>query len=233
MNLTIKHWDDADKPREKLIENGRKSLSNAELIAILLGSGVPGSNAVEVAKKILRDCNDNLHELSKLEINELCRYKGIGEAKAVSIVAATELGTRMLNKHADSKDVTVKSSQDIFEYICPMLIDLDHEEFWAVYMNVRNKVIYHQHISMGGLTETSVDPRIIFKKAIEKNAVRIAVVHNHPSGHLVPSNADKKLTDQLAKAGEILHIKLLDHLIVGIKTDGEPDYFSFNDNGLI
>lgn len=232
-NFTLKHWADEDKPREKMIANGKKSLTNAELIAILLGSGQPGQNVVELAKKVLQEANNNLTELAHLGINDLTKIHGIGEAKAVSIVSAMEIGYRMLNEHVDSKEIIIRSSTDIFQYLGPSLIDLPHEEFWAIYMNVRKRVVFKQRISSGGLTETPVDIRLIFRTALEKNAVSIAVAHNHPTGVFTPSRKDKDLTHGILKAGEVLHIPLVDHIIVGINEKGRPDYYSFFDSGTL
>lgn len=231
--ITIKDWDDADKPREKMMAKGRKSLSNAELIAILLGSGIPGESALDVAKEILEFCGNSLTNLSNLEIKDLKSFKGIGDAKAVSIAAAMELGIRMIGQRSDSKILRIVNSTDLFHCISPKLIDLTHEEFWVVYLNANNRVIWIQMIARGGITETTVDTRLVFKTGLEKNAVNIALAHNHPSGSLTPSSQDIKLTDELIKAGKLLHIRVIDHIIVGMRPNGEPDYYSFIDNSLI
>lgn len=233
-SLTLKDWDDSDKPREKMIANGKKSLSEAELIGILIGSGNPGQSAVDLAKDILNDHNNNLIELSRLGISDLTKtYRGIGEAKAISILAALELGYRMLNEKQNSKDHFIRNSQDLFHYISPKLIDLPNEEFWAIYLNNRGKVICSQRIASGGLTEALIDTRLIFKTAFERNAVAISIAHNHPTGALSPSKKDKDLTTNILNSGRILHIPLIEHIIVGIDQNNKPDYYSFYDNNLI
>ncbi len=232
--LKLKEWALEDRPREKLITKGKKELSNAELLAILLGSGTVGQSAVELAKEILRSNDNDLSALSRQGIAELTRgYKGIGEAKAITIIAAMELGFRMLTEGNDRKIYILTDSEKMFNYISPSIIDLPHEEFWAIYMNFRNKVLFKQRISSGGLNDTVVDIRRIFSTALEKNAVNIIVAHNHPTGNLTPSPQDKNLTKSIMEAGKILRINLLDHLIVGIRPDGIPDYYSFHDEGLL
>lgn len=232
--LTLKDWSDEDKPREKLIVKGKKELSNAELLAILLGSGSVGQSAVELAKEILRNHDNYLSLLSRRSVSDLVRdYKGVGEAKAVTIVAALELGYRLLSEESRRKEYYVTDSREIFEYIAPSLIDLQHEEFWAIYLNVKRKVLFKQRISSGGITSTPVDVRLIYATALEKSAVTIAVVHNHPTGIIMPSKDDKELTQKLLDAGKLLSIPLMDHLIVGINDKHKPAYFSFHDQGLI
>lgn len=232
--LTLKDWALEDRPREKLIAKGKKELSNAELLAILIGSGSVGQSAVDLAKEILQSNDNDLSVLSRLGISELTRgHKGIGKAKAITIIAAMELGYRLLTGKNARKDFYLNDSAQMFGYISPSLIDLPHEEFWAIFMNIKNKVLFKQRISSGGLTDTAVDIRRIFSLALEKNAVNIVVAHNHPTGSLSPSTQDKQLTKSIAEAGNILKIKLLDHLVVGINPNGEPDYYSFHDNGLI
>lgn len=233
-NLTLKDWAMEDRPREKLIAKGKKELSNAELIAILIGSGSVGQSAVDLAKEILNSNDNNLSLLSRQGIKELTRdFKGMGEAKAVTIIAALELGYRMLTENIGRREYYIKDSLTLFNYISPSLIDLPVEEFWAIYLNARNKVLFKQRISIGGITDTPVDVRRIFATALEKNAVSIAVAHNHPTGHLSPSKEDKNLTCRILDAGKILNIQLRDHIIVGIGDNNQPDYFSFYDNGLI
>ncbi len=233
-SMTLKNWALEDRPREKLIAKGKKELSNAELLAILIGSGSRGQSAVDLAKEILRSNDNNLSVLSRQGIRELTRgYKGMGDAKAVTIIAAMELGYRMLTERNNRNDFYLTDSEKTFNYISPSLIDLPHEEFWAIYLNIKNRVLFKQRISTGGLTDTTVDIRRIFSIALEKNAVSISVVHNHPTGSLTPSRQDKQLTQSIMEAGRILKIGLLDHLIVGINPNGKPDYYSFHDNGLI
>lgn len=232
--FTLKDWSDEDKPREKMAAHGKKSLSDAEIIGILIGSGSPGESAVDLAKRMLKDNGNSLSRLSRLEINDLVKgYNGIGEAKAISILAALELGYRMLKEKNDDEDVTIHSSEDIFKYVGHKLVDLPHEECWAVYLNVRGKPIDKKLIAKGGLTETTVDVRIIFKAGLERNATSIALVHNHPTGNLKPSKQDDNLTRNILEAGKILHINLIDHLIVGITPEGEPNYYSYFDAGKI
>ena len=233
-NLTLKDWALEDRPREKLIAKGKKDLSNAELIAILIGSGSRGQSAVDLAKEILNSNDDNLSLLSRQGIKELTHdFKGMGEAKAVTIIAALELGYRMLTENINKKEYYIRDSDALFKYISPSLIDLPIEEFWAIYLNTRNKVLFKQRISIGGIGETPVDIRRIYATALEKNAVAIAVAHNHPTGLVTPSKADKHLTCRILEAGKVLDIKLIDHIIVGIGENNRPDYYSFRDNGII
>ncbi|MBO7490073.1 MAG: DNA repair protein RadC [Bacteroidales bacterium] len=232
--LTVKDWALEDRPREKLIAKGKKELSNAELIAILIGSGSVGQSAVDLAKEILKSNDNDLSLLSRQGIKELTHdFKGMGEAKAVSIIAALELGYRMLSDNINKQEYYFKDSLSLFNYISPSLLDLPVEEFWAIYLNIKNKVLFKQRISLGGISNTPVDIRRIFATALEKNAVSIAVVHNHPSGILQPSREDKALTCRILDAGKLLNIKLIEHLIVGIDENNHPDYYSFHDNGLI
>ncbi len=232
--IPITEWEEEDRPREKMLIQGKKSLTDSELIAILLRTGVKGTTAIDLAKAILQQAGGSLTELARLEVNDLQgNNKGLGMAKAVTILAALELGNRMLKENNERKDDIVKDSGDLFRLIAPSIIDLPHEEFWAIYLTQRNKISWKQRIGAGGLTQTTVDLRIIYRAALEHNAVAIAVVHNHPSGRLQPSQPDKELTKRIAEAGRILNIKLLDHLIVGILPSGKRDYFSFSDNGLL
>ena len=232
-HLTVKEWADEDKPREKMLLHGKKELTNAELIAILLRSGIHGKTAVDVAKEVLSITNNKLTTLSQLEFKRLAGIKGVGTAKAATLLAALELGWRMQGEINRDKELILNDSTDIFNYMSPLLVDLDHEEFWAVYLSVRNKVLARQRIAMGGQTETMVDPRIIFRGALECKAVGVAVLHNHPSGGLRPSEADRKLTKQLVEAGKILQINLKEHIIIALSACGKADYYSFHDNGLI
>ena len=232
--IPITQWAPEDRPREKMLTQGKKSLTNSELIAILLRTGIQGASAIDLAKQLLQRNNNSITDLARMEVKDLTEtYKGMGMAKAVTVLAALELGNRMLKEVHENKDEIIRSSQDLFHYIAPRLIDLPHEEFWAIYLTQRNKVSWIQRIGMGGLTQTTVDLRILFKVALEHNAVAIAVAHNHPSGQLHPSQCDKDLTKRIADAGSILHIKLIEHLIVGIIPEGKLDYFSFSENGLL
>lgn len=233
-NIPITQWAEEDRPREKMMTQGKKSLSDSELIAILLRTGIPGASAIDLAKHILQQSGNSLTGLAKMEISDLQRLtKGLGKAKAVTILAALELGNRMLKEENENKEKIIKNSQDIFHFIAPSLIDLPHEEFWAIYLNQRNKVTWKQRIATGGLTQTTVDLRIIFRAALEHNAVAMAVTHNHPSGNLQPSSADKELTHRISEAGKILQVRLVDHIIVGINPNGKPDYYSFSESGLL
>ena len=234
VNFTLKDWALEDRPREKLIAKGKKELSNAELLAILIGSGSVGQSAVDLAKEILKSNDNDLSLLSRQGIKELTHdFKGMGEAKAVTIIAALELGYRMLTENMNRREFFIGDSRDLFNYISPSLLDLPVEEFWAIYLNARNKVLFKQRISIGGITDTQVDIRRVFATALEKNAVALAVAHNHPTGHLTPSREDKSLTCRLLDAGKVLNIRLIEHLIVGIGANNKPDYYSFHDNGLV
>lgn len=231
--LTVKEWANDDKPREKMLLYGKKGLSNTELIAILLRSGLPGKTAVDVAKEILSTADNKLTTLSRLDYSHLAHIKGLGTAKVTTLMAALELGWRMQGEISDSNELILNDSTSIFNYMAPLMVDLDHEEFWVVYMSIRNKVITRQRIAVGGQTETPVDIRIIFRKALENKAVHIALLHNHPSGGLHPSSIDCKLTKQLAEAGNLLQIKVTEHIIIALGATGKADYYSFHDNGLL
>lgn len=230
-HLTVKDWADDDKPREKMLTLGKKQLSNAELIAILIRTGLPGKNAVEIAKDVLSSTGNSLTALSKLEFSQLNSVKGMALAKSTTLMAALELGWRMLGEIDNRKDLVINNSNDLFNYMSPMVVDLDHEEFWAVYLNNHNRLISRQRISVGGQTETSVDIRVIFRGALENKAVKIMLVHNHPSGVLKPSREDRELTRQLTDAGRLLQIEVIEHLIIGLLPNGKADYFSLHDNG--
>jgi len=225
--LNIKSWAEADRPREKLMLKGKNSLSDAELIAILIGSGNREESAVELSKRILQSTNNNLNKLGKLTINDLTQFNGIGEAKAISIIAAIELGRRRKESISD-KQAIIQSSKNAFNEIKNVLSDLPHEEFWVIYLNRKNGVIKKQNISKGGVTGTIADAKIIFKQAIELLASGIILCHNHPSGNTKPSQADIKLTKKLVEVGQLTDVPILDHLIIG-----EQNYFSFADEGLI
>ena len=232
--LPISHGPENDRPREKMCIQGKKSLTDSELIAILLRTGIKGASALELAKSILQQTNGQLTELARMEVSDLQNnHKGLGIAKSVTILAALELGNRMLKESNNNANDLIRDSNDLFRQAASEIIDLPHEEFWAIYITQRNKISWKQRIGSGGLTQTTVDLRIIFRAALEHNAVSIAVVHNHPSGRLQPSQPDKDLTRRIAEAGNLLHIKLIDHLIVGILPNGKRDYFSFADNGLL
>ena len=226
-SFSIKNWSQDDQPREKLRDKGRATLSDAELVAILIGSGNRDESAVDLCKRILASVDNNLSELGRLSIKQLMQFKGIGEAKAISIAAALELGRRRRGEEAlEKKKIT--SSASVFELMQPVLGDLPHEEFWIIYLNNSNKVLLKQQQSKGGITGTLVDVRLVLKQALEVGATSLILAHNHPSGTLVPSKADKQLTQKLKQAAISLDIKVLDHLIVT-----EKAYFSFADDNLL
>ena len=226
-SFPITNWAEDDKPREKLMLKGKSALSDAELIAILIGSGSRNESAVELSKRILSSVDNNLNALGKLSITQLTTFKGIGEAKAISIAAAMELGRRRRGEEAlELQKIT--SSKSIFELMQPIIGELSHEEFWVLYLNNSNKVISKSQLSKGGITGTVVDVRLVFKTALEMGATSVVLCHNHPSGALKASDADKQITKKLKVAGESLDIKVLDHLIVT-----ENNYFSFSDEGIL
>ena len=226
-SFTIKHWAEGDRPREKLLQKGREYLSDAELLAILIGSGSKNESAVEVSKKILARAQDNLNELGRFSVKQLMDVKGIGEARALTIVAALELGRRRRSSEALEKK-KISSSSSVFELMQPKIGELPHEEFWILYLNNSNKVIQELPLSKGGITGTLVDVRLAFKQALHLGATALILVHNHPSGNLNPSAADKQLTQKFKTAGESLDVKVLDHIIIT-----ENSYFSFADEGIL
>jgi DNA repair protein RadC len=226
-NFSIKYWAEDDKPREKLILKGKDALSDAELIAILIGSGSRNESAVALSKRLLSDQQNNLNNLGKCSIKQLMQYKGIGDAKAVTIVAAMELGRRR-RQEAVAELTKVTSSRVVFEVMQPIIGELPHEEFWVLFLNNSNKIIYKTQLSKGGITGTVVDLRIIFKIALEQGATALVLVHNHPSGLLQPSEADKSITRKIKDAGKTLDILVLDHLIVT-----HTGYYSFCDEGVL
>ena len=226
-SFSIKNWSDDDKPREKLVQKGKSVLSDAELIAILIGSGSRNESAVELSKRILASANNNLNELGKLSIKQLMQFKGIGEAKAVSIAAALEIGRRRRGEEAQ-KITKINSSKNVFELLQPKMGELPHEEFWIVFLNNSNAVLQAGQLSKGGITGTLVDVRLVLKQALELGAVGLILAHNHPSGTLKPSEADKQITKKLKVASEALDIKVLDHIIITQK-----EYFSFADENIL
>lgn len=226
-SMTIKSWAEDDRPREKLLLKGKTVLSDAELLAILISSGSKNETAVALSKRILASIDNNLNRLGKLSVLDLKKFKGIGEAKAISIITALELGRRRrLEKAVELLKVT--GSKDVFDIMQPLIGELQHEEFWIVYLNNSNRVLYKEQLSKGGLTGTLVDARLVFKKAIELYAIAVILCHNHPSGELQPSSADNSITKKLKHAGETLDIKVLDHIIIT-----ENAYFSFADENLL
>ena len=225
--LNIKSWSPEDRPREKLLLKGTSALSDAELVAILIGSGTPKLSAVELSKKILLQGNNNLNELARLSVKDLMKIKGIGEAKAITIVAALELGRRRKEQDPEEKP-KINSSKDAFDLLKGDMMDLPNEEFWVLLMNRANKVTKKKRVSEGGVAGTVADPKIIYKMALEELASGIIVAHNHPSGNLQPSQSALDLTRKLKEAGKFLEIQLLDHIIIA-----NQKYLSFADEGMM
>jgi DNA repair protein RadC len=227
ISFSIKNWSQDDQPREKLRDKGKSTLSDAELVAILIGSGNREESAVGLCKRILASVENNLNTLGKASIKELMAFKGIGEAKAITIAAAMELGRRRRNEDA-LKLEKIASSKDVFNIMQPLIGELSHEEFWVLYLNNSNKVIQKYQLSKGGITGTLVDVRLVLKNALQLGATSLILSHNHPSGTLNPSEADKTITKKLKIASQTLDIKVLDHIIVT-----EKAYFSFADENLM
>ena len=227
MKLSIKDWDEADMPREKLERLGAEALSNAELLAILIGSGSTKESAVDLMKRVMSDCNNNLNSLGKLTISDLTKYNGVGPAKAITILAACELGKRRQAEKPEER-VKLDSALAIYKEMHPVMQDLDVEEGWVLLMNQNFKLIKKMCISRGGLTETAIDVRVIIKQAIMSNATVIALCHNHPSGGLRPSGADDSLTNKVKDACNLMRLFFLDHVII---TDG--GYYSYSEEGRI
>ncbi len=226
-NFGIKYWNEEDRPREKLLKKGRRVLTKAELIAIIIGSGSRQNSAVDVARRVLNAIDNNLLTLAKMEVHELMHFDGIGEAKAVSIIAALELGRRHSTSEENNTTI-ITSSKSANDLLRPLIAELPHEEFWVIYLNNANKVLDLQQLSKGGTTGTIVDVRLTLKRALLLGAVGVILAHNHPSGSLKPSAADIQLTKKLEQAGKSLDIKVLDHLIIT-----EKSYFSFADEHLL
>ena len=225
--LTIAHWSEDDQPREKLRDKGPEALSNAELLAILIGSGTPGTSAVELMQTVLNNCKNNLNTLGKMSIRELMQYKGIGEAKAITILAACELGKRRQMESPEERP-DVGTATLIYNHMHPILQDEDVEEFWVLLMNQNHRLIKKIRIARGGISEVSVDVRIIIREAVLANATILAVCHNHPSGSLAPSRMDNDLTYSIQSACRLMRIRFLDHVII---TDGAYD--SFHEEGKV
>ena len=225
--LNINQWAEEDRPREKMANLGPEALSNAELLAILIGSGSAKESAVDLMKRLLVDCKNNLNTLGKMSIRELCEYNGIGEAKAISILAACELGKRRQMESSEERP-DLGTATRIYNYMRPLLQDRDVEEFWVLLMNQNYRLIKRVRISHGGITEVAVDIRIILREAMLVNATILAVCHNHPSGNLRPSEQDNHLTQNIKKACDIMRIHFLDHVIV---TDGH--YYSYHEEGRL
>lgn len=226
-HLTIKSWAEDDRPREKLVAKGRQVLSDAELLAILLSSGNRDETAVQLAQRILKENKNSINELAKLQLNDLKRYKGIGEAKAVTIAAALEIGRRRTGNFTEEK-VKITSSKAAYDILKSKLSDLPHEEFWVIFMNRNNRVIKTECISKGGVSGTVVDVRLILKPAIENLASGIILAHNHPSGTLKPSHEDISLTKKVKESSKLMNISLQDHVIIC-----DQSYFSFADEGIL
>jgi DNA repair protein RadC len=225
---SIKNWASEDRPREKLLQKGPESLSNAELLAILINTGTANKSAIDIAKDILEKSHQNLLELGRLSLTDIKHIKGIGEKKAVTLMASLELGKRRQLASALERP-KILSSTDSFNLLSPYLLDKTVEEFYVIFMNAGNYLITIEPISNGGITATVVDARIIFKKALEYAGVtQLIVAHNHPSGNLIPSETDKRLTEKIKEGGKLLDIRLLDHLIIASNS-----FYSFSDNGLL
>ena len=223
--LNINQWAEEDRPREKMASAGTEALTNAELLAILISSGSQKESAVDLMKRILADCNNNLNTLGKMTIRELCQYNGIGEAKAITILAACELGKRRQQESPEERP-KLNSATKIYNEMHPQMQDLDVEEFWILLLNQNHRLIKKVRISHGGITETAVDIRIIIREAVLANATILAVCHNHPSGNLSPSKADDNLTKDIKRACELMRIHFMDHVII---TDGQ--YYSYHELG--
>ncbi|HLO73836.1 MAG TPA: DNA repair protein RadC [Flavobacterium sp.] len=226
MYTPINQWAEDDRPREKFLLKGKSTLSDSELLAILIGSGSRNESAVQLCQRILASSENNLNALGKMSVSQLMQFKGIGEAKAISISAALELGRRRRAEDAiELKKIT--SSKAVFDIMQPIIGELPHEEFWVLYLNNSNKVIYKAQLSKGGITGTVVDIRLIFKMAFEQNATALILSHNHPSGKLIASEADLKITKRIKEAGQTLEIQVLDHVIIT-----ESGYLSFQDDSI-
>ncbi|MBQ6187625.1 MAG: DNA repair protein RadC [Prevotella sp.] len=225
--LNINQWAEEDRPREKLMRLGAEGLTNAELLAILIGSGSTTESAVDLMKRLLNECGNNLNTLGKKSISDLMEYKGIGEAKAITILAACELGKRRQHEKAQERE-RMDNSMAIYNYMLPKMQDLDIEEAWVLLMNQNYKLIKAERLSRGGITETAVDVRMIIKQAVLCNATIVAITHNHPSGSTRPSKDDDRLTERVKKACEVMRLFMADHVIV---TDGS--YYSYRDQGKL
>lgn len=225
--MSIKFLAEDDRPREKFLLKGRNAVSDAELLAIIMGSGSRNESAVELARRILDSVGNNFHELSKLSLQDLMKFKGVGEAKAISIATALEIGRRRASQEVPDRK-RIGSSAEAFQIFKPHLSDLQTEEVWAVFVNQSNKVLHLSKMTSGGITASMVDVRTLFKTALEHFATGIFLAHNHPSGNLKPSEDDRRITKQVSEAGKILNIILIDHLILN-----QTSYFSFADEGLL
>jgi len=227
MKLNIKSWAEEDRPREKLLLKGKHNLSDAELLAILIGSGNSEQSAVGLMQQVLKNYDHNLVSLSKASVNELQQFKGIGEAKAISILAALEIGNRKIQSQVKDK-IQISNSRDAYQFLAQYMAELVHEEFWVLYLNRANKVLSKEVLSSGGISGTIVDIRILLKRCVELLCSSVVLLHNHPSGNLYPSEEDKKLTKKIREACMHLDIQVIDHIIITHK-----GYYSFADEGLI
>ena len=225
--LTINQWAEEDRPREKMMQKGAEALSDAELLGILIGSGSTDESAVSLMQRVLAACDNNLNLLAKWEVRDFSRFKGMGPAKSITVMAALELGKRR-NLQMPAERLSIRSSADIYKLFHPLLCDLPTEEFWVLLLNQAAKVIDKTRLSRGGLDQTTADVRSILREALIKRATQIALVHNHPSGNIQPSNDDVRLTQAVQRAAATMNIRLIDHLVV---TDGK--YYSFNDEGRL
>lgn len=226
-NSSIKHWAEADRPREKLMQKGEEALTDAELLAILIGSGTPKKSAVNLMQEILQACDGRLSNLSRMSIKELTTWNGIGEAKAITLKAAAEIGRRRALEKA-SELVCISNAEDVYRLMHPKMQDLQHEEFWVLLLNRQAKVIKTVRMSSGGITQTAVDVRLILREALLANATAIVACHNHPGGAVKPSRGDMNLTMKIKAAAETMDIRLIDHVII---TDG--NLYSFADNDIL
>ncbi len=225
--MSLKFLAEDDRPREKFLLKGKNSLSDAELLAIIMGSGNREESAVELGRRILNSVDNNWHQLSLLSVQDLMKFKGVGEAKAISIATALEIGRRKSSQEVPEKK-KISESKDAYQILKPYLSDLRTEEFWALFLNQNNKVIFQTQLTNGGISQSLVDIRILFKTALEHFSTAIIVAHNHPSGNLKPSQEDLKITKQISEAGKLMNISLLDHLIIT-----QNAYFSFADESLL
>ncbi len=225
--MSIKFLAEDDRPREKFLMKGKNVLSDAELLAIIMGSGNRQESAVDLARRILNTVENNWHQLSKLSVKDLMKFNGVGEAKAISIASALEIGRRRAAQEVPERK-KITCSKDVFEFLKPYLGDLQTEEFWAVLVNQNNRILHFSQLTTGGISSSIVDVRILFKTALEHFATAVFVAHNHPSGNLKPSQEDIRITKQIAEGGNFLNIKLLDHLILN-----QTSYYSFADEGLL
>ena len=225
--MSIKLLAEDDRPREKFLLKGKSTLSDSELLAIIMGSGNREDSAVELARKILDSVGNNWHQLSLLSVQDLMKFKGVGEAKAISIATALEIGKRRASQEVPEKQI-ISSSKDVFKLLHPIMGDLRTEEFWAIFLNQGNRVLHKTRLSSGGISQAVADIRVLFKLALDHYATAIIVAHNHPSGNLKPSQEDQKITKDIKEAGKLLRIDLLDHLIIS-----QQSYYSFADENLL